>query len=130
MKSLVTLLMMCATPMAWAQSQLSNHPKLYTTLHPLLVDTITHGQVDGVMSGDIANSFNNQLTKTTNKLVQGTLNVKSVVVERLPQKDCAWISVVFTKPGVSTPIGVTDANLRTKMKYCKDGSPPGVAEAK
>lgn len=93
--------------------------KLYTTLHPLLVDTLTHAKVEGVMTGDIANAFNAKLG------MQGPVYVKSELVERLPQSDCGRIKVVFTKRGVATPIGVTDANLRTEMKYCKDGSPPG-----
>jgi hypothetical protein len=96
--------------------------KVYTELHPLLIDTLKFSRVEGVMTGDIANAFNSKLN------LQGAVYVKSELIKKLPQPDCGQISVVFTKRGVTTPKGVTDANLRTQMNYCKDGSPPSTGK--
>jgi hypothetical protein len=100
-----------------SQSQQNKH---YVTLHPLLVDTLVYTKLEGVMTGDIANAFNQKLN------LQGPVYFKSELTKRLADKDCGHIKVVFTKRGVVTPKGVTDANLRTEMDYCKDGSPPSV----
>jgi hypothetical protein len=124
MRTIVLLTVLLASQSVLAQKTAPRSDKLYTTLHPLLVDTLNQSKVEGVMTGDIANAFNKKLG------LQGPVYVKSELVERLPQADCGRIKVVFTKRGVSTPIGVTDANLRTEMKYCKDGSPPSAKEEK
>jgi hypothetical protein len=124
MRAIVLLLVLLVPHGVPAQPSVAGSGKLYTALHPLLVDTLKQSKVEGVMTGDIANAFNNKLG------LQGPVYVKSELVERLAQTDCGRIKVVFTKRGVSTPIGVTDANLRTEMKYCKDGSPPGAKDEK
>jgi hypothetical protein len=124
MKTIVVIVVLLACTTSLGQPTAPSPGKLYTTLHPLLVDTLNQSNVEGVMTGDIANAFNKKLG------LQGPVYVKSELVERLPQTDCGRIKVVFTKRGVSTPIGVTDANLRTEMKYCKDGSPPSAKDDK
>lgn len=124
MKLLIVAGALIASAIASAQPTIASSRNLYTTLHPLLVDTLNQSKVEGVMTGDIANAFNKKLG------LQGPVYVKSELVERLPQADCGRIKVVFTKRGVNTPIGVTDANLRTEMKYCKGGSPPSAKDDK
>jgi hypothetical protein len=95
-------------------------PLYFGTLHELLVKTIQSDlPVDAVMTGEIAQSMNKQFKMT------GAVNVRSEIVKRHRNPDCAKLRVVFTKRGVLTPKGVTDANLRTEMNYCLDGSPPG-----
>jgi hypothetical protein len=95
-------------------------PTYFGTLHELLVKTIESDRaIDAVMTGDIAKSMNKQF-KTT-----GGVNVRSEIIKRYRNPDCARLRVVFTKRGVLTPKGITDANLRTEMNYCVDGSPPG-----
>jgi hypothetical protein len=95
-------------------------PTYFGTLHELLATTIkSETAIDAVMTGEIAQAMNQQFRMT------GGVNVRSEVVKRYRNKNCARLRVVITKRGVITPKGFTDANLRTEMNYCIDGSPPG-----
>jgi hypothetical protein len=97
--------------------------RFYDTLHNVLLDTFAKTKVEGFMNNEISEKFNKQFKMT------GPVIVRSELVRFLANPDCAHFKVVFTKKGVMTPKGKTDANLRTEMDYCKDGSPPSTGKS-
>ena len=91
---------------------------VYASSHDMLVKTIQNGHIEGVMIGDMAEHLTREFRST------GPLLVQAKIVKSLPQEGCKRIEVIYTKKGVTTPKGLTDAILKMKLNYCLDGSPP------
>lgn len=112
--SIVIFLLACST---FARESLAG-PTVYTRQHDVLVAAIRSGSTSGVMDGEVAEHFTRQFRST------GPLLVVAKVVKSFSRVDCKRLEMVFTKKDVETPLGRTDAILKTQLNYCLDGSPP------
>lgn len=93
---------------------------IYSSAHQILVEAITTGKANGVVSGPLAEHF----AKTFKS--DGTLTVAATVLGKLDVKrtDCRRLEVIFTQSRVVTPQGMTKVHMNTKINYCLDGQYP------
>ena len=101
-------------PNTWAQQV------VFSDANSFLVQAIRTGQVSGLLTGPIDEHFSRQFHSS------GALRVKARVVRDLVRSDCKHLEVVYTKEGVLTPKGMTQAILSTELDYCLNGEPPMV----
>lgn len=91
---------------------------VYERQHDVLVAAIKSGHAEGVLKGPADAAFTKQFKSTA------PLRVKADLIKKYPREGCARVHVLYTKPNVMGPKGLTDVNLDTKMNYCLDGRPP------
>ncbi len=91
---------------------------VYLKPHEVFAEAIKHGKAQGELQGEVAEHFTRELHST------GPLFVSTKIIKRYKQEGCAQLETVFTKKEVDTPKGKTDAVLKTRLNYCKDGTPP------
>ena len=91
---------------------------IFDTPHDWFVATLEQGDTSGELRGAVAEHFTRELKS------QGTLRVKAKTIASLARPGCQRIQAAFTKEGVETPQGVTEAILTTEINYCLDGKPP------
>jgi hypothetical protein len=89
-----------------------------------MIQAIKQGTASGILTGQVDEHFTRQFRST------GPLIVKARVIGELERKDCKRLEIVYTKKGVETPKGLTDAVLTTQMSYCLDGGPPVSVEGR
>lgn len=92
--------------------------KVYSRQRDVLVDAIRNGHSAGVMHGEVAEHFTRELRSTS------ALRVEARVLQALERETCKRLEMVYTKDGVPTPQGPTQARLTTQLNYCLDGGPP------
>ena len=99
-------------------SSLSFADTIFDTPHDWFVATLEQGETSGELRGMVAEHFTRELKS------QGILRVNAKTIASLDRPGCQRIQAVFTKEGVETPQGVTEAILTTEINYCLDGKPP------
>lgn len=106
---------------AAASMAVAAHATEYRKPHDLMVDAIQNGTAEGVMLGDVADTFSETFHSN------GALLVSARTVRQLGP-NCRRLEVTFRKQGVATPKGLTDAILKSELNYCLDGSAPVTLE--